>query len=307
MAASFCFSLDAELAWGIQDYPDRHAYVEKLHHARKGYDQLCELFDRHQIPVTWAFVVRMLEARPQTVADVAHADELPEFAKDLIRSGQADLLFAPDLIDRVRQTAVRHEIAAHGYAHISYRHSAEAELRRDATRACAGAQRAGIPLTSFVFPYNHQGQHQILRDAGFTCFRGDAVESPSRIGRLYEQTFAAAPVVQRPVQHESGLWNVPASMFLMPLAGFLRSIGGRRSRRERVRRGIARAIQENTVFHLWAHPHNFFGDGGAMIGCLQEVLEVVVDARNCGDLECQTMATIAARCERPDESAHDQY
>lgn len=83
-AGAVTISIDLELAWGNWDNLERR-HVEHIERSeRPTVTRLVEIFDRHEVPVTWAFVAALLD---------------PASAKG--RPGGERLWYAPDLIEKI--------------------------------------------------------------------------------------------------------------------------------------------------------------------------------------------------------------
>jgi hypothetical protein len=94
-----------------------------------------------------------------------------------------------------------------------------------------------------------------------------------------------------------GLWNVPASMFLYPMGPARARLIGLRSRIERFRRGLQAAAQHKAIFHFGLHPENLVESDGCFT-VIEDILELVVLARERGDIEVMTMKDVVDRMER---------
>jgi hypothetical protein len=88
-------SIDLELAWGTWDVltPEHLSLAEALE--RPICAALIELFDRYEVAATWAIVAGLLDASCSTA-----------------RPGHKACWYAPDIIERVTQAKVGHEIGS---------------------------------------------------------------------------------------------------------------------------------------------------------------------------------------------------
>src|SRR5450755_3306531 len=90
-------SIDLELAWGVWD----HLTADDLHMAETEERSICtaliELFDRYDVPATWAIVAALLDEK----SAAAHP-------------GGTACWYAPDIIEELVRAKVRHEIGSHG-------------------------------------------------------------------------------------------------------------------------------------------------------------------------------------------------
>jgi peptidoglycan/xylan/chitin deacetylase (PgdA/CDA1 family) len=94
-------------------------------------DGLLALLDRYEIPATWAIVGHLMLEGCSRHDGAVHADVMPRpdyswFPKDwyvhdpCTSAIQSPGWYAPDILEWIRATRVRHEIASHSFAHIYY-------------------------------------------------------------------------------------------------------------------------------------------------------------------------------------------
>ena len=244
-------SIDLELAWGNWDnLTDDHARrVEQSERPVVG--RLLELFDRYDIPVTWAFVAALL--------DVSEARGKP---------GPEHLWFAPDIIERILASRVRHELGSHGGRHRYFDRLSQAEADEDIQFARSVHAQLGVPLHSFVFPRNKVGRIDALARCGIRVFRGVEQAWHQRIrncsvslGRASNLVDKILPICPETVLPErcGELINLPGSMLFLSRGG-LRSLVSPQATLGKLRNGMSRAAARGEVFHLWFHPSNFWHD-----------------------------------------------
>ena len=158
-----------------------------------------------------------------------------------------------------------------------------------------------MSLRSFVFPRNVEGQHGVLREAGFTAYRGADPAWHSgltgvvgRSARYMDHLAALPPPVSVPSETLPGLWNVPGSMLLLHQSGARRWVS-LESRVRKAARGLEAAREKGAVFHLWTHPFNLASDPEGLLGVVDRILRDAAAMRERGELVIETMSTIAAR------------
>ena len=163
----------------------------------------------------------------------------------------------------------------------------------------------GLEVRSFAFPRNGVGHLDLLPQFGIRAYRGPAPrwyerrEPPTalhRLARLWAVVAATPPPTVMPEPAGAGLMNVPASMIYFPMHGLRRLVGVSR-RVRRARKGLAAAVRDGRVFHLWFHPTNLADEPEAMFGGLREILGTVQGLVREGRLSVATMGELA--CPRP--------
>ena len=324
-------SLDAELAWGFHDVDPPG---DRIARARRAWERLVALFDRHDVPATWAVVGHLFlddceEAHTDHPAGDRPCDADLEGGEGLNGDGDlnsdADLngdgtklsadraWYAPDLVETVSGADANHEIAGHGFTHVHFNHErmSAAFARRELSRTRDAAAALGLDVDSFVFPVNEVGYRDHLADLDFGCYRGTAPDADrsahARRARKVTGTVlgrGAAPVV-RPEVDEHGLVNVPASMYLFDGLGPLAEVADRVHDdpvARRAERGIdAVADESDGVCHLWLHPHDVTAPGD--FERLRRVVERAAHHRDAGDLDVATMGQVADRVRAGSEVA----
>ena len=133
-------SIDLELAWGVWDKVTSDDLRTVQEAERPVCAALIELFDRHQVPATWAIVAALLDGKSSI--------SLP---------GDQACWYAPDIIEGLVAAKAAHEIGSHGGRHIYFSDVDASEAHADLgfAREIHSAQNLGF--RSFVFPRNRLG------------------------------------------------------------------------------------------------------------------------------------------------------
>lgn len=312
---TFTLTLDTELIWGSFDHTSPADFERKYPDIRGTIRGILELLERYEVAATWAVVGHLfLSGCTRSEQGVAH----PELVRPQQRWRPGDwyrddpctdrmrdpLWYGDDVLDLLQGSRTAQDIGCHSFAHVLFgdpgltREAVDADLQ-----ACIDlATRRGIQLRSFVFPRNHEGHHDALRDHGFTSYRGadparyHAWPRPAfRAAHLLTHALATPPPVSRPVERLPGLWNIPGSSLFLHRTGARRYVS-HAARVHRARLGIRRAIRDGGVFHLWTHPFNVASDPRYLLGALDDILKSAVAERDRGRLTIEPMSAIAERC-----------
>jgi len=287
---TFVISLDVELLWGAVLHPGSRGVSLMVNDDSKGrgnVDLLLSLFEKHNIPATWAVVGHLFLDCCQRENGVPHYG-MPRF-KDGWYSvdpcsdiEQDPLYYGKDIIEKVITSPVGHEIGYHSFSHVPFsdcsREVAEAEIEAGLTLAA----ELGVTLESFVFPYHKIGHLDVLREKGFKIYRGQDLGAIMMLGRAINK------IIVPPVEPKwrDGIWEIPASMASVDLRFHLPLL-------PRARMGIHRAMRSNKVFHIWLHPHDLLSYP-PLARDLDKLLAFVSERRDRGELTVATMGGLAS-------------
>ena len=312
MAGTFVFSLDTELAWGTADKGGLRVYRRQLKETRSNVEKLLAMLHRYDVPATWAFVGHLFldschrdqpggDPHPDVLTPRYPGSERNWHEPDPATSRDSDpLWYGDDLLEMVLNASPKHEIGCHTFSHLPLQGpSVTEEIARSQVDKCRDlAQDRGLEMRSFVFPRNRVAHLDVLRESGFACYRGPErswyTTLPrllSRAGHFAHRFLGITPPVYSGLEADSGLVNIPASMFLMPPTG-VRSLIPGRSRVRQAARGLRKSAESDALFHLWFHPWNI-GDSAAMLEWLEAILREVDALRSQDRLRVMTMGGVA--------------
>jgi peptidoglycan/xylan/chitin deacetylase (PgdA/CDA1 family) len=298
-------SIDTEMAWGIvhRGSPNTYHWPEE----RSVLSALLGVFDRYDVPATWAIVGHLFLDDCERVDGRAH----PEIVRPDYAWRDADWFvddpcepatstskwYAPDLVDEICGRSTPHEVASHGFSHVMIgAEGCSAEAFDSELRAAAQAARPfDIRLRSFVYPRNSVGHQDVLRRHGYVAYRG-ARPDPfgalpgvvRRLARTADHIRPTARSVVRPLD-EDGLWNFPATA----LYGIDNQRGDARLWHHQLHRRLEHAASHRGLFHLWFHPHNLQRDPERALHGLEEICEHAARLRRVGRLETLTFGGLA--------------
>jgi Polysaccharide deacetylase len=284
----FCISIDLELLWGVWDTLDSAGVDACNRFERPAVRGILDLLDQYEVPVTWAFVGRLLD-------DSRGFDGL---------RGDPSNWFAPDLIDQIRSRDVDHEIATHTFSHIYFGQADRTSVLNDLLMARHVHEQHGLPFQSLVFPRNQVGHLDVLAEAGIETYRSVDAGFLQRcqtvaprlrpIANLVDKALPTCPPVVLPIVHEDGLVELPSSMLLIGRNG-LRRTASVASMRTKLRRGIESAVERNAMFHLWFHPSNFYSRQDEQLTLLDSALATAARYRDLAQIEILPMCAVGER------------
>jgi peptidoglycan/xylan/chitin deacetylase (PgdA/CDA1 family) len=314
----FTISLDLELIWGTRDYAGTEGFRKACVIEREVViDRLLELFLKYDISATWCVVGHLFLDRCEIVDGRKHADVFPRnpaaalagwFSNDpATDEASAPTFYGRSLIDKIRLCPVKQEIGSHSFAHMIFdeRYCTREAADRDIAKCVAVAGEQRLTLRSFVYPRNRVSHTDVLREYGFTSYRGVEPEwyerrylprAVKRAAHLASVVFAVTPPVVVPMEH-GGVWNIAGSMIFLPMHGVRGYIPASR-RSLRAMKGLDRAVEKRCIFHLWFHPTNMAVELEAMFGALEHILMHARELRDRQVLRVMTMQEIAQQATR---------
>ncbi|MCX6164090.1 MAG: polysaccharide deacetylase family protein [Ignavibacteriae bacterium] len=245
---------DFELAWAwrySKEYIKRKTEIKKLAlRERENIPDILILSDMFKIPITWATVGHLFLEECKKENNIAHPG-IPrnryfenkywiynggDWFDDDPCSNYKDSpeWYCPDLIKKILNSKIEHEIGCHTFSHIDCRDEVcptkvlESEINECKKLASAN----NINLKSFVHPGHTIGNLENLHKMGFHSFRTDY-----------------GNILGYPIKHPTGLWEIKGTMELTYKKkwdiifniNFYKEI-------------IDRAIRNNSLCVFWFHP-----------------------------------------------------
>jgi peptidoglycan/xylan/chitin deacetylase (PgdA/CDA1 family) len=223
MASSFIISVDTELAWGFRFYPAA-ALAKVLQNNEEKVmnviDAFLALFEKYSVAATWAVVGKLFYEHPEIVM-------------------------------RVRESSVEHEIGYHSFSHIRFSQVSRADAEIELKEGLQIQDEFGIRFRAFVYPENMIGHVDLLPEYGFSIYRGpnNAGANVNKILPIRVKNHILFRIIAPTVQPRwrDTIWEIPSSMQLDDdLAPYTTVF--------RAKQGIKKAIETGSTFHILFHP-----------------------------------------------------
>ncbi len=301
----FILSLDFELAWGSAHTGSLAQREQMFQNTRSSIEGLLKLLERFKISATWAVVGHLFLDRCQPVNGIKHPEIIrPEytwfpqdwFAPDpCTQLENAPIWYARDVIQQILNCKVKQEIGCHTFSHV---HVGDPGCSRECfaseLRACRlAAEEFGVILKSFVFPRNIVGHLDVLREQEFMAYRGVNSGQLSRLPSIMRRVNGyLSPGATSMPECTLGLWNLPASLFYPPPHGWT-SPALVAFQIWKAKRGLRRAAQDRSLFHLWFHPFNLASNPDRLLGGMEDIFAEFCHFRDKGLLDNFNMGELA--------------
>lgn len=229
--------------------------------SEKAIESLLELFKTYSIPATWAVVGCLFTEYPSTMEHI---------------------------MEKIFHSVTRHEIGYHSFSHVNFSQRGRGYAELEIKEGIKLAEKHGVVLKSFVFPYNAIGHADVLRENGFIIYRGQDIRRGAAKQNLFSRVvcYGIDQIISQPVDPKwrDGIWEIPASMqFQYPLLPFVLL--------QRAKRGVNRAILSGSVFHIWLHPQDLVTHP-SLIEKLDTFLNFVAKKRDDGKILALTMGEL---------------
>ena len=310
----FTISLDFELIWGTVDLFGVENFRQACELERaEVVDRLLELFTEFEIPATWCTVGHLFLDSCQSEENKKHPEitrprhkwhEDDWFTHDPCSDeANAPLFYGKSLVEKILNNPVKQEIGSHSFSHIIFGDEGctSESARTDIAECVKAARNFDVKLNSFAFPRDRVGHLDVLKEFGFTAYRGaipkwyeqgEDRSAVKRLAHLWDVVTAAPPPVVLPEYESNGLMNIPGSMIFFPMHGIRRYIP-MSLRVKRARKGLDLAAEQKRIFHLWFHPTNMAFEINQMFDGLRAILQYATELRQKGVLETLSMSEIA--------------
>ncbi|MBL0744018.1 polysaccharide deacetylase family protein [Chryseolinea lacunae] len=319
---TFIISLDFELHWGGFEKWPLENYRQYFMNTRKVIPEMLRLFEQSDVHVTWATVGMLfhttrhsLEETLPTLQPSYAQRELSAYQyieKHGIGNDEDDdpFHYAGSLVQRVLETPGQ-ELASHTFAHYYCNEAGQTveQFRADLRAAQLSAEKYGKRLRSLVFPRNQFNEEYLkacyeegivaVRDNPrdwFWNIRSTQHESMwKRLNRGLDAYFPVGKANTYPLGSiESALGLplcIPASRLLRPYRPkeyFLNNL-----KISRIQAEMKRAAQQQQVYHLWWHPHNFGNYPQQSMDGLRRILDTFVQCREQHGMQSLSMGEVA--------------
>ena len=309
MKGTFVFSLDTEIAWGWIGEKDSEDFYPLFERTREAIFRLIELFEKYDIPVTWAIVGRLIENpnnRKEPINTFYKNLKENDLYSDKRRNKNGNsYLYFPELVSIIKKSKVKHEIGSHSYSHITFGplkrpiYATKEVARKDFLAAKETMKEHGEEITSFIYPQNAIGHQEILTEFGIKVYRGYDHKWYSRFPKMLAKIcrqldffLPISPLSHTPVIHNDGVMETRGSLHFARLhKGFKKNVPFS-VLEKKAKQGLRKAVKNKEVFHLWSHPFDLVHNIDDHFKTLESVLIEAVKLKEQNQLDICTMGNL---------------
>ena len=283
--AAISISADFELNWAFRGHSPKERNSRGFT-ARQNFGYLLELFRSHRVPITWATVGHLfLESCERHKSGLAHPNmprppcnhrwEGDWYVHDPCTNMVKDpLWYAPDLIQKIIDSEISHEIGTHSFSHIDFSlHNSNSHLiQREIEECILAMEPFRIKPKSLVYPFNNMGHSymRLLSELGITSVR----YRDKRVRLSY------------PERTSDGVYKIFESMNTRTARHYDYLV--------KAKIFIEEAMKRNAAYHLWFHPSDPIC---VLRNEFRRIVEYIARKRNEGQVWVTTMNDLAAYCE----------
>ncbi|MBM3281236.1 MAG: glycosyltransferase [Candidatus Harrisonbacteria bacterium] len=297
----FILSLDVELAWGMKGSKRFfHQYEKK----REVVDKLLQLFEKYDIPATWAVVGHLFLDSCAPVSGVKHPEIIrpkKEGTNDWFEIDPCTSItthpfwYGKDIVGKIIKSE-KQELACHTFSHVymDFPSLTKDWFESELAECQRLAKDHGRSLTSFIFPQNKIRFVDSLAPHGFTAYRAPDDNWYSSLRGLLKRIahviddYLCLPVRSVLPYKDNDLIAIPGSYFYVHKVGWARFLPVS-FRVKKAKWGIDDAIETGKIFHLWTHPFNLTDKDGKLLAGLEEILRYVAEKRRQGKISITSM------------------
>ncbi|HET8860573.1 polysaccharide deacetylase family protein [Marivirga sp.] len=302
MNSIFTISVDFELHWGgFEKWPLDEAKKQYFLNTRKLIPQLLDLFEQHEVHVSWATVGLLMHENKAEVEQNSPKTQPTYYQQELSayqfieKTGIGEnekedpFHFAHSLIAEIVKRKGQ-ELASHSFAHYYCNEVGQNTEQFDADSKAIqkAASKYGKQLKSLVFPRNQFNADylKVCKQNGIEIVRSNPVDwwwdtndgalNESKWKRLnrgldaYFNVGGKTSYAQYAIKKQEGVYLLPASRLLRPYNPKESILNQRKI--NRIQKEMTIAAQNKEYYHLWWHPHNFGNYSQENLAGLKEIL-----------------------------------
>ena len=306
-------SIDTEQIWGYLNCLSEAQFKARYPDSFEAHERLLTSLQVSGVSATWFVVGGMALQASLGAADCRMAG-MPLAWRSKIPAGNertAPLWYRHSFVKRITDALPLQEIGLHGgLSHMIWTDAIATPkvVSRELAEGIKALEEAQVRPCSFSYGWDQEAHHELLPSQGIRVYRGRTPVFAYRLGRTipgallraFDEISSAKPPTVWPTETLPGLWNIPSSLFLYPMARWRTRVIGLHSRIQRFQQGLEGACRLKGIFHFCLHPENL-AESKSGFAVWEEILDRLIRARDSGDVEILTMSEVVSRLEQERE------
>jgi hypothetical protein len=316
----FTISLDFELFWGVKNHNSLAKYGQNILGERIAIPAMLQAFKEHHVSVTWATVGFLFFNEKESLLSnlpskkpsysIPHLSSYFEIEKIGKNEREDPYHFGKELLELISSFPGQ-EIATHTFSHYYCLEKGQTieQFEDDIFAAIKTGERNGFKIVSLVFPRNQLNSNylEVCRKLGIKCYRGNESSWIYKARNLKENVLfkrafrlldsylnlSGHNTYKLDIIAQNFPYNIPSSRFLRPYSSSLKLLESLRLKR--IKDGMLYAAQNNSVYHIWWHPHNFGKDIKQNMEVLNTILEYYTKLKAEYNMQSMNMRDIAEK------------
>lgn len=288
MVSRFCISLDFEKKWGILD-KNMPYYDEGIRNVDYVIDLMLDAFDKYQIRSTWAFVGMLMFSNKEQMKNILNDNfninyvnsKLSPVSNIDFKNFDIDLFSGVNSLKKIL-TYNGQSLASHTFCHSYFNENGvkQKDIVDDKNVFNSFCMEIlGVTVNGIIFPRNQVPSEKVpyryYRSNLNNIFDKGYSESELNLGvKILRTLDCFIPLRKNKVVREELDNN---SVLSIPATRFLRSYKKNKVINflliKRIKSEMTWAAKNNSLYHLWWHPHNFGFNTKENINNLIEILE----------------------------------
>lgn len=271
MSATVTFSIEVELGWGVIQYNNLDVLSQGRKAETEALERLLDLCDELRIPMTFNVVGHLLRDSPLATYDGSREDG---WFDDIPKADpkNAPEFYAPDLIERIQESSVNHEICTHTFTHVECANVTDETLRWEFDKVIEAHEDFGLDRPISLVPPRHSPPpRDILKQYGIEIVRSsrrkhpELQEATNRVQLAREILTGDQPIKQPRIVND--VVETYCASFPSLTAPFLQSgqkkphpvfrtlpiTVRRRLHRYNLNQTLIDAIKHDSNIHIWTH------------------------------------------------------
>lgn len=304
MRGDITISLELELGWGMHDMGEFTHLSSGREYESDTLDWLLDLCNEYKIPISFDVVGHLFLDECTGHHEGPHP--IDWWSEDPgTNAGEQPLFYAPDMISKIAEQPVDHEICTHTFSHALADEMSDEILDHELRMSRKVFADSGYPRpVSIVLPRHQSVAPEVLRDNGIETVRtpfkwsgrSDKLASygwwllrhpvgqPERHGEIVK-TFCT------PFPSLTSVWLPQGNGIQPPTPAKFVPVAARRRWHERyLKSAVDRAAECGASVHLWSHLHNV--SNRAQWSPISNCIEHIAARRDEGAISVRRMCDI---------------